>query len=140
MRSSLPAHHHFKNRRSLGVKLHPDSSEEPGLENGKFAWLWSTRMWVPCKVLEWRMGDRGHTHPPVPEVLLHELGRPDLECRWVEQHSPRIRKVDVAEKWLAAQKRGDFVKVGSRVRSAWAPADERTFWKGRAWPAGAKAA
>ena len=48
------------------------------------------------------------------------------------RRSPRLLRMDVHEAFRVANKRrGDFVKAGQRVVSAWAPRDEREFWSRR---------
>ena len=112
----------------LGVRTEAPTSDAPGLENGAAVLLWRNREWVPCRVREFR--DDGPAARR--EVLVHELGKEDLADCWVAEDSPRLIKVDVDDAFGTANKRrGDFVKVGQRVESAWAPRDERVFWSTR---------
>ena len=70
--------------------------------------------------------ERGELDNAEDEVLIGELGKDDTSWKWIPTSSPRLLRMDVHEAFRVANKRrGDFVKEGQRVVSAWAPRDER---------------
>ena len=115
----------------LGARLDAPSCENvPGLENGSSVLCWKNREWVPGHVKAFR--ERGELDNEEDEVLIAELGKDDTSWKWIPTSSPRLLRMDVHPDFrVANRRRGDFVKEGERVVSAWAPRDEREFWSRR---------
>ena len=91
--------------------------------------------WVPFGPNRVRMHSKSQKKPAPTSSGGHDARRSSHAAARDDdapRRSPRLLRMDVHEAFRVANKRrGDFVKAGQRVVSAWAPRDEREFWSRR---------